>query len=299
MWSLLLGLLPLCASVLGMPSWWSTLRAPHEIPEWQQKHPALMALLSASPDFQTRIVNGNEASPHQFPYQAALVVRLESDHTICGGSLISENYILTAAHCTDLSIYVTAYLGVHNLSDYAEHTRIVQTIFRSQIIVHEQYNTSGYQNDISVMKLPVPVMLSYAIQLVRLPSYLQQEESFLNVAAKVSGWGRTTDASQDTSDILRYAEVSVISNAACRTLYPTLQDNNICTRGDNRAGTCQGDSGGPMVITEDDGSFTQVGIVSFGSSLGCAYNWPNVFVRLTSFLCWLNCHTDVAIRDHP
>uniref|UniRef100_A0A7G3B2N8 Putative trypsin-like serine protease n=1 Tax=Lutzomyia longipalpis TaxID=7200 RepID=A0A7G3B2N8_LUTLO len=306
MWASLLGFVLLSAYATAVPSWWDKLRAPHEIPEWQEQHPALMALLDndddaigATVDFESRIVNGNKATPHQFPYQAALVVRLESENTICGGSLLSTKYVLTAAHCTDLSLYVTVYLGVHNLSDYTEHTRVVQTVFRSDIIVHEQYNTSGYQNDVSVIKLPVPVAFSYAIQPVRLPSFDHKDNTFLSVEAIVSGWGRTTDASPDGTDTLHYATLSVISNAACRTLYPTLQDTNICTRGANRSGTCQGDSGGPMVIREDDGVLTQIGIVSFGSGLGCEYNWPNVFARLTSFLCWLGCHTDVQLRNHP
>ncbi|GAB0098283.1 chymotrypsin [Sergentomyia squamirostris] len=295
MWSFA-GVIFLAVATFGAPSWWDSLRAPYEIPEWQEQHPALMALVSEGFVPESRIVNGNQASPHQFPYQAALVVRLASENTICGGSLISQNYVLTAAHCTDLSVYVTVYLGVHNLSDYTEHTRIVQTVFRSEIVVHEQYNTSGYQNDISVIKMPTPIVLSYAIQPVRLPSIDQADVTFLNEAATVSGWGRTTDTTQDTSEILNYAVLNVISNQACRTLYPTLQENNICTRGSNRAGTCQGDSGGPMVITESDGIFTQVGVVSFGSGLGCEFNWPNVFVRLPSFLCWLGCHSDVSIR---
>lgn len=240
MWSFVLGIILLGASVFAAPSWWNSLRAPHEIPEWQEQHPALMALAEATVDFESRIVNGNKATPHQFPYQAALVVRLESETTICGGSLISQNYVLTAAHCTDLSLYVTVYLGVHNLSDYTEHTRVVQTVFRSDIIVHEQYNTSGYQNDVSVIRLPVPVQLNYAIQAVRLPSFEHKDDTFLNVAAFVSGWGRTSDSSLDGTDTLHYATLSVISNTACRALYPTLQDNNICTRGANRSGTCQG-----------------------------------------------------------
>uniref|UniRef100_A0A1B0D7L6 Uncharacterized protein n=1 Tax=Phlebotomus papatasi TaxID=29031 RepID=A0A1B0D7L6_PHLPP len=275
MWSQLLGSLFLIASVSALP-WWRSLRAPYEIPEWQEKHPALMELVKrTNVDFGSRIVNGNEAFPHQFPYQTALVVRLENESTICGGSLISASYVLTAAHCTDLSVFVTVYLGVHNLSDYTEGTRVVQTVFRSDIVVHELYNTSGYQNDISVIKMPMPVTFNDAIR---------------------PDGGRTTDASWDGTDVLHYVKLSVISNTACRALYPTLQESNICTRGENRSGTCQGDSGGPLVIMEDDGIYTQIGIVSFGSGIGCSFNWPNVFVRLTSFLCWLGCHTDLPVR---
>lgn len=88
---------------------WSTVRPLWQIKEWQDKHPAHMEIVRKSGMLDTpvkygpggRITGGMEAARHQFPYMVGVVTHLASGNGFCGGSLISQNYVMTAAHCLD------------------------------------------------------------------------------------------------------------------------------------------------------------------------------------------------------
>jgi chymotrypsin len=102
-------------------------------------------------------------------------------------------------------------------------------------------------------------------------------------------------ASNDISTFLRFVNVNIITNLACRVRFPTIiQDSNICSAGEGGRGACQGDSGGPLTV-QRGGNSLQVGVVSFGLALGCEVGWPSAFARVTSFLDFIQANTDVTI----
>ncbi|CAB3385176.1 Hypothetical predicted protein [Cloeon dipterum] len=240
---------------------------------------------------ESRIVNGAVAVRGQFPWQAAVYIDSAS---FCGGSLISTTYILTAAHCAQGASYRVV-LGVQNIT--RPETGSVSLTTTSKI-VHPSYNPTTLNNDIALLRLPSAVTLSTYISLSRLPRLSDASNTFSGTLATVSGWGKPTDASTSVSDVLRYVSVPVITNTACAGVYGStvVVASTLCCSGANGLSSCNGDSGGPLVYTESDGQRTQIGVVSFVASAGCASGNPSGYVRVTSFLNWISTNTGIAIR---
>ncbi|KAJ8926768.1 hypothetical protein NQ314_020886 [Rhamnusium bicolor] len=115
----------------------------------------------------SRIINGHEAVPHSIPFQAYLIITDREGRWLCGGSLISRRYVLTAAHCVDGAISVDVYLGAHNVQA-TESTRIVITSTSTRR--HENYNEDNISNDIGLIQLPQAVTLNENIDVISLPS---------------------------------------------------------------------------------------------------------------------------------
>nr|CAD7407045.1 unnamed protein product [Timema cristinae] len=235
--------------------------------------------------YQTsKIVNGQQASRGQFPHQAALYLDKRS---FCGGSLISSEWVLTAAHCTQGAETATVHLGSQNLRADEEGRK---SFTSRQFLVHEDYNDTTLNNDISLIKLPTTVPPSPFIFPVNLPSPSEVNMTFENRTALVSGWGRTLDNATSISDELNFVNLTILSNSECAESYVP-----------------GGDSGGPLVVnrasnyTQGDRStnYTQIGVVSFVARSGCASGAPSGYVRVTSFLDWLATNTSHPERSLP
>ena len=104
------------------------------------------------PGPNSRIVGGEEATPHQYPWMAALFI---DDKWFCGGSLISDEWIMTAGHCADGASSVEVMLGAHNVREDAEDGRM--EIISTDIVNHESYNPFLIHNDIALIHLPAPI----------------------------------------------------------------------------------------------------------------------------------------------
>ncbi|XP_077283122.1 transmembrane protease serine 9-like [Arctopsyche grandis] len=242
-----------------------------------------------------RIVGGVESVPHSKPYQVGIFLTMAAGTAFCGGSLISKNYVMTAAHCVDdgrntVSLF-TVVLGAHNIYDEENSVRIQSTT----AYVHTAWNHITLQNDIAVIKLPTDAPLNENIQPVVLPPYSAAALSFSGYSTTVSGWGKSSDNVNQISENLREVSVPAISNNLCNVRYlGIIQSSHICTDGANGKGSCNGDSGGPLT-TMLNGKKVQIGIVSFGSSQGCEVGYPPVYSRVTSFLFWISAVTGIEI----
>ncbi|KAI4466680.1 chymotrypsin-related [Holotrichia oblita] len=256
----------------------------------------------------TRIVGGNEVEAHSRPYQAALLLQHSDGTFFCGGSLISRKFVLTAAHCVEgykkcqpksnlLKTNTKSYfsvtsaeviLGAHQFRENEEgQIRLHATKFH----IHNGWNKWFLINDIATIELDEEVKLTNTIQLISLPNRLDVGNNFANNDAVVSGWGLDSDQSTVVSPVLREVEVNVMRKFRCNIRYlGVIQDSHICTAGTGGVGSCSGDSGGPLVIGNK-----QIGIVSFGLALGCEIGWPSVYTRVTSFLDWIEAHSDAVI----
>ncbi|XP_063907580.1 brachyurin-like [Zophobas morio] len=235
-----------------------------------------------------RIIGGQEAEPHSIPYQVLLEAHSETQFWYCGGSLISQNYVLTAGHCgvDATEIYVT--LGAHKpLED--EDTQI--TLISTEVKIHEDYDGDKLINDIGLIKLPEPVTFTSAIQPAILPSYHDSENTYAGDTARVSGWGLTSMYETKLSEVLNYLDMEVMSNEACIEFFEDVIPSIVCTSGENETGSCSGDSGGPLVF--DD---VQIGVVSFGV-IFCMPSYPSGFTRITSFLEWIETNSDVELNN--
>ncbi|XP_046608056.1 uncharacterized protein LOC124299131 [Neodiprion virginianus] len=255
-------------------------------------------LKNVTPLDASRIVGGEVATRGQFPYQVAVLSTNAAGATgFCGGSILNENWILTAAHCVDVAVSVEVVFAAQNINE-DEDGQFSRT--STDIIVHESWDAANIRNDLALIKLAEAIEYSDLVQPTRLPSRSQVSETFAGLTGTVSGWGRDSDSSNSVSSVLRWTSNPILTYSACRSWYWSLVNTDqICLSGSGGRSSCNGDSGGPLVVTDTDGEITQVGVVSFGISLGCAVGWPGVYVRLTDFLDWIETNTggDIVISN--
>ncbi|XP_068935042.1 chymotrypsin-like elastase family member 2A [Petaurus breviceps papuanus] len=236
-----------------------------------------------------RVVGGEDVVPNSWPWQVAL--QYSSSGTwrfTCGGSLIAQNWVMTAAHCISSSRTYRVLIGRHSLST-DEKGSVAVTV--SKAVVHENWNSNKLSNgnDIALLKLASSVSLSDKIQLASLPPAGTILPN--NYVCYVTGWGRL-QTNGDLPDILQQAPLLVVDYATCSLSSwwgSSVKTNMVCAGGDGVTSSCNGDSGGPLNCQADDGHYEVHGIVSFGSSLGCNYpRKPSVFTRVSDYIDWIN-----------
>merc|ERR1711892_1316135 len=183
-----------------------------------------------------RIIGGVSAKTNQYPWQVALMQGSYSQDSFCGGTLLSSDTVLTAAHC--LAGSYSVYVGIPQGDVSLQSSRNIRS---SQILVHPYY--SGLNYDFAIIKLSSPVEFSDSVQPICLPN---PNESYDDTLAEVTGWGNTNANGFNTPEDLQTVNITTMTNKQC-----------------------QGDSGGPLITLSKDGShYSQIGVVSWG--YGCA-----------------------------
>ncbi|XP_029285905.1 granzyme-like protein 1 [Cottoperca gobio] len=190
-----------------------------------------------------RIFGGHEADAHSRPYMVLLEMHMQDGEIEnCGGFLLSDDFVLTAAHCQASSYKVS--LGVHRVRNMknGQHVSVEQSY------PHKNYNASHYRYDIMLLKLSSKAKLNNNVGTIALAS---QSDGSLPTSCQVSGWGRADRTTTYMSPVLREANVTLIDDQLC------VENNMYCSKGETGPG--QGDSGGPL-ICEDGKAY---GVVSF------------------------------------
>ncbi|XP_019644083.1 PREDICTED: chymotrypsinogen B-like [Branchiostoma belcheri] len=229
-----------------------------------------------------RIVNGDDATPHSWPWQVSL--QTSTGWHYCGGSIVNNEWVVTAAHC-DPSIsgdYVI--LGEHNKGGGTEP---IQSKRISKKLCHQQYNSNTIDYDICLLKLATPAEFNTNVHPVCLAQAGDDASFPAGMSCYTSGWGKTSASSSTTPDILQQAMIPLISTSSCQSAWGsvnTITDRMICAGADG-ATSCMGDSGGPLVC-QKDGAWNLVGVVSWGSSQ-CSTSTPAVYARVTNLRQWL------------
>ncbi|XP_018333504.1 trypsin 3A1-like [Agrilus planipennis] len=230
---------------------------------------------SSIPSFG-RIVGGSQVDINDYPYQIAL---LYSSSQVCGGSIISHSWILTAAHCITSS--TVSRFSIRAGSNFRYSGGVTRTA--GNIYVHARYSASTADFDISLISLQSALTFGATIEAVELPA------SNINIPAGTNaittGWGDTVEDGYGSSR-LRGVTVPVVSASECRSSYGTssITANMICAGfAEGGRDACQGDSGGPLVAS----GYGQIGIVSWG--VGCARpNFYGVYSSVPALRGWIN-----------
>nr|XP_014333254.1 PREDICTED: chymotrypsinogen B isoform X2 [Bos mutus] len=169
----------------------------------------------------SRIVNGEDAVPGSWPWQVSL--QTSSGFHFCGGSLISEDWVVTAAHCGVRK----GHLVVAGVSDQGSEEEAGQVLRVAEVFEHPQWDLRAVRNDVALLKLAAPARLSAAVAPVCLPS---ADTSFpTGSLCTVTGWGKTRYNAFDTPDKLQQATLPILSNADCREFWGSkITDVMIC-----------------------------------------------------------------------
>ncbi|KAJ0065850.1 hypothetical protein NL108_000079 [Boleophthalmus pectinirostris] len=216
-----------------------------------------------------KIVGGYECTPHSQPHQ----VSLNSGYHFCGGSLVNEYWVVSAAHCYKSRIEVR--LGEHNIQ-VNEDTE--QFISSALVIRNPGYNAYTIENDIMLIKLSQPATLNQYVKPVALPISCAPAGTM----CIVSGWGNTMSSTADRNK-LQCLQIPILSTEDCENSYPGMIYNSMFCAGYLEGGkdSCQGDSGGPVVCNGE-----LQGVVSWG--YGCAErDHPGVYAKVCIFNDWL------------
>ncbi|XP_058799503.1 chymotrypsin-2-like [Phymastichus coffea] len=228
----------------------------------------LLVKINAAP----RIIGGKNAPDGKYPYIVSLR-RIPNDH-FCGGSIINNRWILTAAHCVEgrahKSLKVVA--GTNLIHGGKEQ------VYESEYIVsHKSWNTPAFSNDLGLVRVSKDIQFNDKVQPVKLPT-----EDFNKVGHPVvmSGWG-TTKLGGTVPNNLQEIILKLFDQNQCnKEMSGLINRGHICTYTKAGEGICHGDSGSPLVV---DG--TQIGIASFVEP--CAVGKPDVFARVFTFLDWI------------
>lgn len=237
----------------------------------------------------TRIVGGNETAPGELPYQISLQdISFGFPYHFCGGAIVSETWVLTAAHCfDDVDISKPDFLqiaaGEHNL---VEMEGTEQEVILSEIIIHEKYDRWTVANDIALLRLVSPIAYDDFSKPIALPP----KDHLASGNCVVSGWGATKEEGEP-SDTLQKATVPIMTDDDCKSIFGATEIDvcMICAgKVDGGIDACEGDSGGPLVCM-DTGSKYLAGVVSWG--YGCARpGFPGVYSETSCFVDWINEH---------
>merc|ERR1712133_245961 len=203
---------------------------------------------------QGRIVGGEEANDGEFPFQVSLrsVGAVGLTH-FCGGSIIDENWVLTAAHCCAGQIPATM------------------------------------PNDACLLKMKEPFEWTEFVQPIALPAVMQDKAAGSMVS--VTGWGTSTEGALGLPNVLHKVSVPVVSDEDCNASYGAsgyaVADSMICAGlPEGGKDSCQGDSGGPFFSNESPETRELLGIVSWG--IGCARaGYPGVYTEVSHFVEWI------------
>ncbi|XP_057568231.1 kallikrein-7-like [Hippopotamus amphibius kiboko] len=216
-----------------------------------------------------RILYSDPCEIRSRPWQVAL---LKGNKLHCGGVLVNEQWVLTAAHCV---------MSAYNVHMGSEELGRSQKIRATKSFRHPGFSKQTYDNDLMLVKLNSQARLSDSVQKVNLPSRCEPP----GTECTVSGWGTITSPEVTFPEELMCTNVTLISSEDCRKVYGDALGNSMLCAGnrDSRSTACIGDSGGPLMCKD-----TLQGLVSWGRFPCGLINEPGVYTQVCKYVDWIN-----------
>ncbi|XP_070837890.1 tryptase-2-like [Chaetodon trifascialis] len=237
------------------------------------------------------IVGGHDAPAGKWKWMVHLNITSDGiNKWRCGGTILNSEWVLTAANCWNKQpapnlARSMVWVGSHSLQRAS--ARYMGITF---VISHPNYRalSSGYENDIALVKLKKKIKFSELVSPVSLASV---DDTFSSSSeCWITGWGNIgTGVPLPDPETLQQLRISIVPQSACKAKYPELTADMLCA-GDMAGGkdACSGDYGGPLVCRAARG-FVQVGIMSYGSQNGCALaGHPGVYTQVSRYLRFIN-----------
>jgi secreted trypsin-like serine protease len=241
-----------------------------------------------------RILGGVTSPPDSRPWQVSLFVNgLDPAHGhFCGGTLISTEWVVTAAHCMVPEFLQYGFRVLAGTQDLRAGGLVLDV---DGYIVHEAYDADSHDNDIALVHLaPLNrsgrVVLPPRARAIPVAPLARMRTTGVEEAL-VTGFGRTVEGG-DLSPMLLEIVVPVVPNDVCNqpaSYGGAITENMICA-GEDGEDSCQGDSGGPMVQTTSDGAINLVGVVSWGVGCGRPGKY-GVYARVSRYMDWISVNT--------
>uniref|UniRef100_A0A8C4YA87 Complement factor D n=1 Tax=Gopherus evgoodei TaxID=1825980 RepID=A0A8C4YA87_9SAUR len=224
-----------------------------------------------------RILGGYEAPPHLKPYMASLQV--DGKH-VCGGFLIAEQWVLSAAHCLEdkHGKPFQVLLGAHSLSQPEPHKHLYGV--RAEI-GHPGSSRETYDDDLLLLQLEEKAILNEHVKI--LPFQRQDRDVPSGTVCEVAGWGKMSHTGK-LPDKLQQVERPVISREICNRRAHhdnTITEKMMCTDS-RKKDTCTGDSGGPLVCNG-----IAEGVVAAGSRVCGNHKKPGIYTRIPPYVDWI------------
>jgi len=246
------------------------------------------------PDTNANIIGGEDAVPYSWPWQVALFQKPSTTSVFCSGTLISNQWVMTAGHCfnghENQTSKWTVKLGVFKKIDDDEPEEVELGL--SEIHVHPKFvEHAGIPSyDITLLKLDKPVEFDEDVSPVCFPTVQDEALPPAGTGVFVTGWGDTSEGGQE-SPTLKQVTVPLVDDDTCKkTYHSSFVASTMFCAGLKQGGkdTCQGDSGGPVVYQDPaTGAWKQVGITSWGH--GCAEpNEYGVYSKVSAYVDFIN-----------
>ncbi|KXO08010.1 Trypsin [Moritella sp. JT01] len=258
------------------------------------------------PEIKPFVVGGVDEKVLELPWQIYLEIEKGGTTYACGGTLVADRWVVTAAHCINRFVSNSVFSPVHadqltvysggidrSSKDEMSSNRVIQ------VIANPLYDQSSNTGDIALLHLSSPVELpAQAIRLMNDALQVDVDLEFGNGVRNnlvLSGWGRTSTDGTKSTNILQKIVLDGIADDTCALAWgwSGFETSFICANAYNK-GSCSGDSGGPLIwqdknaISDNDRGYRLAGVVSFGNAQQCALNsLPDVYTQVSSVHDWI------------